>query len=142
MKHSTFMAAAHEFANDFISSGFKSANPAVGQERFFIEVAFEQYMERHSKFTLMKLEDPNWTVFHTNAHNDHLKQVRERYLAREGIEKYMNAGNSDQPVEISQYLYYGQLPPSLLKRMRTGLGASPLGSYWRAFKHKLKLKTE
>lgn len=89
MKRDMFMAAAHEFANDFILSGFKGENPAAqgDQHRYFIEVAFEQYMERHNLYTLMKVEDPNWTVFHTNTHNERLKQTREKYLARQDILK-------------------------------------------------------
>jgi hypothetical protein len=136
------MAATHEYANDFILSGFQEENPAVGQERYFTEVAFEKYIERHNKLTLIKIEDPTWTVFHTNVHEEQLKQARERYLAREGITKFLNAGYSDVPIEPAKYLYYGLPDPSLLKRIRIMFGASPLGIYWRAFKQRFKLSME
>lgn len=140
MKRDMFMASAHEFANDFILSGFHSANPAAmtGQDRYFIEVAFEQYMERHNRFTLMKVEDPNWTVFHTNTHDEQLKAVRERYLARKDIIKYMNAGFSDAVPDPSKGLYYGQPPLPLLKRLRIAFGASLFGNHWRSVKRQLR----
>ena len=139
MKRDTFMACAHEFANDFILSGFKGENPAsrTGQDRYFIEVAFEQYMEKHDLYTLMKVEEPNWTVFHTNLHDERLQKVRTQYLARTNIEKYLNAGNSELPPDPSKALYYGYPAPSLLKQLRTAFGTTRLGPYWRAFKQRV-----
>jgi hypothetical protein len=139
MKRSAFIAAAHEFANDFILSGFQTENPAIGQERYFIEVAFEKYIERHNKSALIRLEDPTWSVFHTNVHDERLKWARERYQARKGIKKYLNAGYSDAPVEPAKFLYYGQPAPSLLKQIQIAFGASPMGTYWRAFKQRFNL---
>lgn len=139
IKRSMFMAALHEFGDEFIRSGFKSHNPAVGQERFFIEVAFEKYIERHNVYTLCKVEDPNWTVFHTNTHEALLKETREKYLAREDIERFMNIGFSDEEPDPAKALYYG-LPPekiSLIKRLRIAVGSSQLGPYWRLLKQKL-----
>ncbi|CAA9588121.1 hypothetical protein AVDCRST_MAG81-4323 [uncultured Synechococcales cyanobacterium] len=119
MKRSTFMAAAHEFANTFILSGFKGENPAAatGQDRYFIEVAFEHYIQRHQVYSLIKVEDQNWTVFHTNTHGERLKQIREKYLAREDIERFMNAGYSDEEPEPAKALYYG-LPPEEVGLMK------------------------
>jgi len=144
MKRSTFMAAAHEFANNFILSGFKGENPAAatGQDRYFIEVAFEQYIQRHQVYSLIKVEDPNWTVFHTNTHGERLKQIRQKYLARDDIERFMNAGCSDEEPEPAEALYYG-LPPKevgLMKKVRIAFGQSTFGSQWRLLKQKLALK--
>jgi hypothetical protein len=138
MKRSTFMAAAHEFANDFILAGFKGVNPAsaTNQDRYFIEVAFERYIERHNVFTLCKVEDLNWTVFHTNTHDELLQETRRKYLAREGIEKYLNTGYSSEEPIPSKALYYG-LPPiriSPIKQVQIAFGESPLGPYWRQIK--------
>lgn len=138
MKRSTFMAAAHEFANDFILSGFKGENPAAqtNQDRYFIEVAFEKYIERHQVYTLCKVEDPNWTVFHTNTHEEQLQRTREKYLARHNIERYMNVGFSDEEPVPAKAMYYG-LPParvSLLKRLQIAIGESQMGPYWRHMK--------
>jgi hypothetical protein len=140
MKRETFMASAHEFANDFILSGFKSENPAAktGQDRFFIEVAFEEYMQRHHLYTLMKIEEENWTVFHTNAHDEQLRQIREKYRARKQIGKYMNSGFSDAaPDPAKNLLYYGHPPESLAKRVRAAFGNSSFSPYWRSFKQQL-----
>lgn len=139
MKRETFMAAAHEFANEFILSGFKSHNPAAltGQDRFFIEVAFEQYIQRHELFTLMKVEDRNWTVFHTNVHDEKLKQTRDRYLARKDISRFMNAGLPPEELAPDKALYYGQPHPGLTwrwRRFRVAFGNSALGSQWRSLK--------
>jgi hypothetical protein len=146
MKRSSFMAAAHEFANDFILSGFKGENPAAatGQDRYFIEVAFERYIQRHQVYTLCKVEDPNWTVFHTNTHDERLQQTREKYLAREGIEKFMNLGFSDEVPDPAKAAYYG-LPPekiSLMKRIQIAFGASMLGPSWRALKKSILLNVK
>ena len=138
MKRDTFMACAHEFANDFILSGFKGENPAAktGQDRYFIEVAFEQYIERHDLYTLMKVENPNWTVFHTNLHDERLKQARTQYLARTKIEKYMNAGFSEKVPDPSKIVYYGYPKPSMIRRLRTAFGTTWLSPHWQAFKQR------
>jgi hypothetical protein len=144
MKRSSFMAAAHEFANDFILSGFKGKNPAAetGQDRYFIEVAFERYMQRHQLYTLSKVEDPNWTVFHTNVHNERLRETREKYLKRQGIEKYMDSGNSLETRMPSKALHYGKPPRSLTRRLQIAAGASFLGPYWRSFKEGIARKKD
>jgi glycosyltransferase involved in cell wall biosynthesis len=138
MKRSTFMAAAHEYANDYILSGFKGENPAVrtGQGRYFIEVAFEKYIERHNLLSLCKIEDPNWSVFHTNTHEELLKETREKYIARQDIEKFLNIGYSDKEPDYSKAIHYG-LPAEKIhpvKRVMILFGKSPLGPYWRNFK--------
>jgi hypothetical protein len=140
MKRSTFMAAAHEFAGPYIISGFKGENPAAAtnQSRYLLEVALEQYIKRHNVYTLCKVEDPNWTVFHTNTHEEVLKKAREKYLARKDIKRFMNVGFSDAEPDPANALYYGK-PSSMgiVKRLQVAFGKSPVGPYWRELKQRL-----
>jgi len=138
MKRSTYMKAIHEFAGSFITSGFKEENPAeaTNQSRYVLEVAFEEYIKRHNVYTLCKVEDPNWTVFHTNAHEDRLKKIREKYLARKGIERFINVGFSDAEPIPANALYYGQPPVALIKRLKIAFGKSSIGPYWRELKQR------
>jgi hypothetical protein len=87
-----FIKAMEEFAGEYISSGFRGDNPVgpVGG-RYLIEVAFERYIAKHQKYTLTRVEDATWTVFHTNVQGKKLVEVREKYLARIDVGKYMNA---------------------------------------------------
>jgi hypothetical protein len=141
MKRSTFMAAMHEYAGDYIASGFLGENPAAAtdQSRFLLEVALEQYMQRHKVYTLCKVEDPNWTIFHTNTHEERLKKIREKYMARQDIERYMNAGFSEAEPIPERAVYYGQPPVKigLVKKLRISFGETPVGLYWRQLKQKL-----
>jgi hypothetical protein len=138
IKRTTYMAAMYEFAGDYIASGFTSENPAAttDQSRYLLEVALERYMENHQVLSLCKIEDPNWTVFHTNVHEEQLRLVRDRYQARQDIAKYMNLGYSSEPPIPQNVLYYGQVPKRLgwVKRMQIAFGQSPLGGYWRQLK--------
>ncbi|XQQ06794.1 MAG: hypothetical protein EDM05_57955 [Leptolyngbya sp. IPPAS B-1204] len=142
MKRSVFMAAVDEYAGDYVASGFTSENPAAvtNQERYMLEIALERYMERHNVYTLFKVEDPDWTVFHTNTHEQRLKLVRQRYRARKNIEQYMNAAFSDAPPDPSQAIYYGVPKDSLIKRLRVAVGRSQVGPYWRSLKQLLLQK--
>jgi len=138
MKRSTFIAAMEEFAGEYISSGFRTLNPAAGtgQSRYLIEVAFERYISRHSKYTLVKIEDPTWTVFHTNVQGEQLMRVRDDYLARKGIEEFMNAGCTGVRPPGR---HYGKEPirMSLTKRLRIAFGSSSAGPLWRRMKGSL-----
>lgn len=135
------MAAMHEYAGDYIASGFLGENPAAAtdQSRFLLEVALEQYMQRHKVYTLCKVEDPNWTIFHTNTHEERLKKIREKYMARQDIERYMNAGFSEAEPIPERAVYYGQPPVKigLVKKLRISFGETPVGLYWRQLKQKL-----
>ncbi|MFM7425242.1 MAG: glycosyltransferase family 2 protein [Elainella sp.] len=144
MKREKFMAAVHEFANNFVLAGFQGENPAAKtmQDRYFTEVAFEDYMERHNLYTLVKVEEPNWTVFHTNTHDERLKQVREQYRARRKIKKYMNLGNSDEALDPAKALYYGFPTAGPLKRLRIAFGKSTLGIRWRELKQQILRKPQ
>lgn len=136
IKREMFMAAAHEFSNDFILSGFRGKNPAAetGQDRYFIEVAFEKYLEHHDLYTLCKVEDPSFTIFHTNVHEERLKKVRDKYLARDGIREFINIGNSNEVPDPARAKYYGMPSESLIRQIQIGFGRSILGSYWRFIK--------
>jgi hypothetical protein len=139
MKHSTFVAVMQEFAGEYIASRFEGTHQFG---RFLLERAFSAYMQAHNQYTLCKLEDPSWTVFHTNAQDEYLQEVRKKYLAREDVETFMNAGLSK---DISQYLYYGKPPvrSSMIKKMRMAVGNTKVGGYWRELKKSLVLgKTE
>ncbi|MBF1999147.1 MAG: hypothetical protein IGS50_08930 [Synechococcales cyanobacterium C42_A2020_086] len=60
LKRDRFMAAAREFADDCILSGFQDENPAQSdQHPYSIEIAFEQYMERYNLYTLIKVKEPS-----------------------------------------------------------------------------------
>lgn len=136
MKRSIFMSAVHELAGPYILSGFKGNNPCkkTNQDRYLLEVAFETYIRLHDMYTLCKIEDKNWTVFHTNSHEDKLRKVREEYFARKDIDRYMNCGLSDMDPDSSKALYYGQAAISPIKRLRIAFGRSPMGPVWRKIK--------
>lgn len=139
MKRSIYLAAMYEFAGDYIASGFMGENPAAatGQSRYLLEVALERYIENHQVYSLFKVEDPDWTVFHTNVHEERLAAARVRYRARKDIKLYMNAGRSAEPPDPAKILYYGQ-PPNKIKQLRVSFGQSKLGSQWRALKQKFR----
>ena len=143
IKRSTFMAAMHEYAGDYIASGFQGENPAeepgTDRGRYLLEIALEEYIKRHNVYTLCKVEDPNWTVFHTNTHEERLQKIREKYLARQDIERFMNAGFSAAEPIPDKAMYYGQPPIriSLVKKLQIAFGQSPAGLYWRQLKQKL-----
>jgi hypothetical protein len=134
MKREMFIQAMEEFAGRYIRSGFSSANPAsaTGQDRYLVEVAWERYIEKHQVYTLVREEDPTWTIFHTNVHNEQLGKVRADYLARKRITKFLNAGCNGTSLPG---VYYGQ--PRLavwLKRARAQFGSSSMGPYWQGMK--------
>jgi hypothetical protein len=143
LKRSTFMTAMHEYAGDYIAAGFQGENPAAepnsDRGRYLLEVALEEYIQRHHVYTLCKVEDPNWTVFHTNTHEERLQKIREKYLDRQDITRYMNIGFSDEKPDPAKALYYGQPPVkvSLVKQLRVLFGQSPAGEQWRQLKQKL-----
>ena len=130
MKRSTFVAVMQEFAGEYIASGFQGEHEFG---RFLLEIAFSAYMESHKVNTLCKIEDPTWTVFHTNAQDEYLQEVRHKYLARQDIETFMNPCLAK---DISQFLYYGKPPikSGNLKKIQIALGETKAGSYWREFK--------
>jgi hypothetical protein len=133
MKRSTFVAAMQEFAGDYISSGFQGEHKFG---RFLLEIAFVEYMERHKSYTLCRVEDASWTVFHTNAVGKELLEVREKYFARENIDPYLNPCLSD---DISKFVYYGKPieRASAVKRVQMAFGKTQAGAYWRNLKQRI-----
>jgi hypothetical protein len=132
IKRSEFIRAMQEFCGEYICSGFAGQNPATGQERHLMEVAWERYIQTHKKYTLVREEDSTWTIFHTNVHGERLTKVRTDYFARKGVAKFLNAGCTGVKLPGN---YYGQPPMTVwLKRLRTGFGESPAGPCWRAVK--------
>jgi hypothetical protein len=132
MKRDSYVASMEEFAGSYIASGFRSTSPleGVSHTRYLIESCFERYIENHKRYTLVKVEDPTWTVFHTNAQGGRLVQVREDYLARRDVERYMNA-QIYNPVWGG--CYYGR-PELRWLRMKWALSRSPLGVIIRGVK--------
>lgn len=138
MKRESFVAAMQEYAGSYIASGFRGVNPGVatGQERWLVEVAFERYIAGHRKYTLVREETEDWTVFHTNCQGKRLVKVREKYLERRGVARYMNAGSGARPPDgvFPPGVYYGLPGPALSRRVREAFGASFAGPYWRGIK--------
>jgi|GEM_PF-807834 len=134
MKRDRYLAAIEEFGGEYVASGFTSTSPlpddGKGSRRYFIEAAWEAYMKNHGLFTLARVEDLAWTIFHTNVQGADLVGVRRDFLARRDVEKYMNAG---QVVELHGGCYYG-MKRDRMKEWRVMLGATPLGKPWRALK--------
>ena len=82
------------------------------------------------------VEDDTWTVFHTNVVGPSLVKVREDYLARKNVRKFMNAG---RVIPLQGGCYYGR-PRDRWKEIKVAFGASPLGPAWRAVKRLVKGK--
>lgn len=131
MKRSKFISAMSEFAGDYISSGFRGEHR---YGRFLLERALIDYMKLHKQFTLCKVEDPSWTIFHTNAIDKGLLEVRAKYLARLGIKPYLNPCLTD---DVTRYAYYGKpiARASVVERFRISFGRTTIGAYWRSFKN-------
>lgn len=139
LKRSTLLSALHEFAGDFILSGFRGENPAhaTGQDRYLCEVACERYMQQHKMFSLVKMEDPTWTIYHTNVHGARLQTVRAEYLKRKNITPYLNLAMCDDPARTLDTRYYGQRRTGRVKRWRIRFGQSAAGPLWRALKQNI-----
>lgn len=120
MKRERFIGAVEEFAGAFVGAGFRGVNPgeATGQQRYLVEVAFEQYMRRHGLYTLCRVEDETWTVYHTNAAGERLVGLREKYRRREDVARYFNAGEC---VALHGGSYYGRRR-SVVAEARAAIG--------------------
>ncbi len=139
LKRSTMLHAIHDLGYDFILSGFRGENPAraTHQDRFWLEVAFEHYMQQHGLFALARVEDPTWTIFHTNINGMPLRRVREDYLKRKNIVPYLNLALCHDARRTLDTRYYGQRPNGRVKRWRIRFGQSAFGPTWRALKQKV-----
>lgn len=137
MKRSSFMNAMEEFGGMYIASNFTLPSPipddGKGSTRYVMETAFERYMKNHNQFVLARVEDAGWTVFHTNLTGPRLAKVRQDYLARIDVDRFMNAGYM---IPLQRGCYYG-MKRGRLKELRVAIGATALGQPWRAFKRAL-----
>jgi len=136
LKRSACLQAIDDYAGDFVRDGFRGENPAHAtlQDRFLIELAFEHYMQQRGLFSLVKTEDPTWTIFHTNVHGTRLSRTREDYLKRKNIAPYLNLALCAEPARTADTRYYGQRSFGWVKRWRIRFGQSALGPPWRALK--------
>lgn len=134
LKRATWVDAMQEFAGPFISAGFHGHNPAseTGQDRYLMEVAYERYIERHKKWTLVKVESDDFSIFHTNASGERLRSLREQYRARIGVHECLNAAGFT--ADLKHAAYYGAPPPPLIRRVREWFGTTALGAPWRRLK--------
>ena len=139
VKRATLLRAIEDFAGDFIRAGFRGENPAhaTGQDRFLLEVACERYMQEHKAFALVRVEDPTWTIFHTNVHGARLKTVRQEYMQRKTIAPFLNMALCTDAARTLDTRYYGQRPPGAVKRLRIRFGQSAAGPWWRALKQRV-----
>ena len=136
MKRSAFVKAMEEFCGEYISSGFAAQNPASenNRERYLLEVAFAQYLRKHGEFTLVREENANWTIFHTNRHGDRLVEIRKKYLDRKDISRFLNAASKGGESSV----FYGDTRFRIwLRKTRADFGRSRLGPVWRAIKRSL-----
>lgn len=143
MKRERFIAAMEESMGQYISSGFRGPLfiQHADERHYLMELAMERYMQKHGLYTLARKEDADWTVFHTNVHDERLSKVRDDYKARRGVNRFMNAGNFE--VKFPSGVWYGR-PPLIPwhKRLRIAAGASALGPLWRTTKRSLGLSKE
>lgn len=125
LKRDNYTRAIEEFAGEFVASGFRTTNPLTGiaDTRYVMETSLETFMRNHNLFTLARIEDPSWTVFHTNVVGPDLVKVREDYLERRNIAKFMNGGNFNR---IYRGGFYGR-PPLRWSRFKWRVNDSPLG---------------
>jgi len=140
MKREHFVAAMEEAMGGYISSGFRGESfvKSEDEQHYLIELAFERYMQKHGRYTLTRVEDETWTVFHTNVHNDLLERVRQDFHERRGVKRFMNAANFT--AEFPHGVYYGRPSPhSWHKRLRIAIGSSAFGAAWRSVKRSVRL---
>ena len=140
MKREHFIAAMEDAMGGYISSGFRgeSFTKSDDEKHYLIELAFERYMQKHNRFTLTRVEDDTWTIFHTNVHNEKLAQVRQEYRERRRIKPFINAAHFS--ATFPHGVYYGKPSPHPWhKRLRIAMGASPMGPMWRNVKQTLGL---
>jgi hypothetical protein len=138
MKRERFIASMEDSMGRYISSGFRGPLPiSHGEERHYLmEMAMEVYMQKHGLYTLARKETSDWTIFHTNVHDERLQKVRADYRARRGITRFINAGNFQS--KFPDGVYYGRPPQfSWHKRLRIAAGRSPFGPLWRSAKRAL-----
>lgn len=95
---------------------------AGDDHRIINEYALGDWLIRRGKRMLMKLESRDWSVFHVNVWGERLRQVRDSYRKRVGVDKYLNIEIRRHRPPYAWYYTYGCEPPPLIKRIRIALG--------------------
>ena len=140
MKREHFIDAMESAMGGYISSGFRGNSFVTSndEKHYLIELAFERYMKANNLFTLTRIEDETWTVFHTNVHNERLEKVRQDFRDRRNVRKFFNA--ADFTAQFPNGVYYGKpTAHPWHKRIRIALGASAIGPMWRTIKQSIGL---
>ncbi len=112
-------------AGSFLRSGYREEHPLpVAERRFIMEVGLERLLESQTWRTMVRRESRDWIILHTNLNGAALAEARERFLAGEGVERYLNAGDElllpSSPLKLK---YFGQPGVPLSKQVRIALGA-------------------
>jgi hypothetical protein len=91
--------------------------------RFLTEYLIESDLEQTGKRLLVKNESLDWSVFHVNVWGEQLRKVRNSYLERKGVKRYLNTAKP--PWKNARYpwqIHYGFPRPPLVTRIRITLG--------------------
>jgi len=120
-------------AGSFVRSGYREEHPLpVPARRFLMEVGLEQLLEQRDWRTMVRRENRDWSILHTNLNGPALAAARDRARSGEGVDDYLNAGDAPTVTEHGKDLkYFGQPGLSLTRKLRIAIGASPVGPLYR-----------
>jgi len=133
MPRTRYQDAWLNVARSFVRSGYREEHPLpVKARRFLMEVGLEQLLDKGEWRTMVRRENSDWSILHTNLSGPALAAARERALSGEGVEGYLNAGDAPTVTEDGKDLkYFGQPGLSLSRKLRIAVGASPVGPLYR-----------
>lgn len=95
------------------------------KNRFALEAAIENGINKRDWWNLRLVDSREFSIFHINQWEQNLFEIRRRYIARQGVEKFLNGpGPTRKPVWMypEWIRMYGSKPPSLLRRIRIAAG--------------------
>jgi hypothetical protein len=97
------------------------------------EEAITTYLREKGQYMLVRWQTMEWSVFHVNVWGEKLKKVRELYLERKGVERYLFSG---EPHARSSYnrpwiRFYGYPFPSLFYRLKFALAIRTRLKRWQ-----------
>jgi hypothetical protein len=100
MKRSTFRDAMRSQIGEFIDSDFRGEFPAhidcdPTYRRALVEWAWQAHCRSRGMVTLARRESLDWSIFHVNKIDRKLLALRDRYRAREDVERFF-----DQPKSL------------------------------------------
>ncbi len=122
LKPADYIDAVRDHCGDWVLDPQSPSSTELGFDRFDTERAVDLWLEKQDRDLLYREEQPDWTVFHVNVWGDTLERVRERFLKRRGIAKYLNRSElSYGPYQWQNY--YSHPKPNLVKRTRVHVGA-------------------